>query len=298
MEGYINVREEPITEQELSRQIKHDYRLRKDLDNVDYSKNKFDIHGRKLADLNNTILAVEKKHNKLYKQKYKRSVDKTRTRSHKRGVITFPAKYQEYYEQGKFNDKELLNMLKDFTKEYEKLTGRQIYNYVLHSRSEKTLHFHYYATNYDKEGSSKRKKGEGSQLQDIAGKSFQSIGLRRGEKKEIPDKHKNSREHYNEILNQAYIVEEKLNSENLTAEEVQTMADYATKPLKTMLLYVKRALDLTADAKKIKTNQERAITKMREVFPEFEAEHFEELVNFIVENQTQLKTKNFTPKRR
>lgn len=297
MQGFINVREEPITDEELKNQIIHDYRLRKNLDNVDYSKNKYDIHGRSLEAMREIVKKIDAKHESLYKKNYKRSINRKRTRSHKRGVITFPAHYQAYYEQGKFSDDDLIKMFKAFAKAYEAKTGKTIYNYVLHSRSEKTLHFHYYATNFDKEGKTKIKKGTGSALQDIAGECFSSIGLRRGIPKETTKaKHLSSREHYIEVLQQAEIIEKKLEAETITAEEVQHLADFATKPLKTMLIYVKRALDLTAEANKIKKNQERALNKMHEVLPQVNnIKDFEHLIDYIAANQQQLRTNNFKP---
>ena len=298
MEGFINVREEPISEEELKRQIIHDYRLRSNLDNVDYSKINDNIFWKSANDLRGIISKVNQQHKNLYKKKYRRSIDPSRTRSHIRGVITFPAKYQKYYEQGKFDNKKLLEMFKDFIEKYKQLTGKTIYNFVLHAKDEKTLHFHFYATNFDEECRTRPKAGRGAALQDIAGESFKPIGLRRG----IPKAsrgvdHKKSRDHYNEIMQQSEIIEERLKADEITAEEVQDLADFATKPLKTMLIYIKRALDLTAEAEKIKKNQDRAMAKMKQALPQVkDLNDFDELINYITNNKQQLKTKNFTPK--
>lgn len=294
MQGYINVREEPANDKKTKKQLAHDFRTRRDLGNVDYSRTDKNIYSVDLKQLHKRIKLVNDTHDDIYMKQYGRKVQRDKTSSIRRGVVTFPREYQQHLEAGKFTTHDIIVMFEDFMQLYRAETGRGIFAYVLH-QDEGTFHLHYYATNYNiKTGNSRNPKGQGSKLQDLGGAAFAPIGLERGRRKsETGAKHQSPREYQAKLQRHAEQVEEYLNTDGLTTAHVEELIKQAEKPLSTMLRYVLRGMNETATAESIQKNQRLAVEKISKSIPEANAENFNDVIEWITKNSNKIRTNDF-----
>lgn len=301
MKGKINVRFYSLNQSKLKKSIAHNFRLRRDLQNVNYDKSHENVYSHTAEEFRKVVEEVEHDHNELHKKRTGRNLRKDRINSLVEGVITFPRIYQTHYENGKFTKEQLLECFELFKAKYEEESNVSLKAYTLHTE-EDTVHFHFWATNYhvrgEKAGSHFNPAGWKAYLQDIGGYAFQSLGLKRGTPKKFTRaKHTRQQEHYEKILDQSAQLEELL-EEGLSIEEVTELISKAQPPLKSMLTYVKRSMNSQKEAEYQLKQQERALNKFREVFPNVNTvSNFEDLLNYIQETQKNFNTQNHKPRR-
>jgi len=302
MKGKINVRFYSLNKNKLKKSILHNFRIRKDLFNVNYSRSEENIYSHSPDEFKTIIEEAEHEHNQLCKNRTGRNLQKYRVNSIVEGVITFPRIYQTHYENGKFTKEQLLECFEEFKTIYERESNVTIKGFALHLSDESVFHFHWWATNYETKGERIGRhfnpKGWKSYSQQIGGESFKSIGLQRGTpKSHTRAKHTRAQEHYEQILDQSAKLEELL-EEGLSIEEVGQLIKMTEKPLKTMLVYTHRAMQEGKEGKYIAKQQKRAMTKFQELFPNIETvSNFEDLLDYISETQKNFKTQNHKPRK-
>lgn len=286
MKGRINVRVKSISNEVLKRSLAHNYRTRKDLDNVNYEKSYLNTHTHTLKEAKRLLALYQLEHKDVYKETFGERLRPERVNSFLEGIVTFPRKYQQYYEEGKFSKEQLMSYFEEFKKQYEEQSNTQILFSNWHFE-ESTFHCHFIATNFElKEGRTFKAKGWKSYLQDIGGHAFSPIGLERGIKKEFTRaEHTLRSEHYQKILEQSNELEDIL-KEGITLEELEDLIKLTEKPLKTMLTYVKRSLQKEKEFDYQLKQQERALNKFSEIFPDVQSvESFNDLLDYIANHQ-------------
>ena len=286
MKGKINVRVKSISNIVLRRTLAHNYRLRKDLNNVDYSKINEDYHSHTVDAAKQILARYQLEHRDLYKETFKERLRVERVNSFLEGVVTFPKKYQAYYEEGRITKKQLLAYFEIFKTKYQEESNTQILFSHWHF-TETTFHCHFVATNFElKEGRTFKKRGWKSYLQDIAGFAYSPIGLERGTPKQFTQhKHIKRDKHYEQILEQSQELERILN-DGIGIDDIEKLIKLTVTPLKTMLTYVKRALVMEKELSYRLKQEERALNKFREVFPNVSnVNDLNTLLEHIAENQ-------------
>lgn len=285
MEGRINVRMSSLNSNKIENSIKHDMRTRKDLQQVDYSKSDTNQYSHTPKQFREVYAAAKAEHKSLYKKVYGRNPQEGRVNALQEGIITFPAIYQSYYEEGKFSNDDLHRMFQKFVEKFEEESGLRVLSEFWHF-DEKTLHVHFHTTNYivrgDDAGKPFNPKGWKSYLQDIGGYAFADIGLRRGNPKSSKGKDRSTtEEHRQELLSNADAIEQTL-SNDFTMSDLEELIKVSVKPLKTMLTYMHRAMNREREAQYIIQQEERAMNKFKQVFPDVDTvEDFNDLLDYI-----------------
>ena len=288
MNGKINIRIQSISDVKMEKSISHDMRTRRDLENVDYAKSENNHYSTNPETMRHLYKAIRQKHEELHKINTGRKVRRDRTNSIQEGVITFPAIYQKHFEEGRFTSADLRKMFQKFKELFEEESGLSILSEFWHF-DEKTLHVHFHATNFSVKGENLGKvynpKGWKSHLQDIGGSAFAEIGLRRGDsKKQTRERHVTQREHANALIKNADEVEEVL-SKDFDEQDITKLIKESVKPLKTMLIYIKRAMKKEQEASRIIKNERLALAKFSELFPNVQGvDDLEDLVKHIALN--------------
>jgi len=243
----INVRYNSLSIHKISSRNKHDFR--------NYNSHRDNINN----DLSNTnIFMFDKENEKLrireYKERYehfyKKNNDNRKPNYNRVSpfidmVLTFPHKYQET-----ITDKKLWReCLAEFIKEFQEQTGVKVINCIEHN-DETTRHYHFKTTSYtiqDKKliSGTLFKAGMKSKLQDIAGKAYEKLGLRRGNKKSTTNStHKTPREYYEKQVenmeNQNNELSKALEDNHLSNEELDTLIEISENPYKKLYRQVKR----------------------------------------------------------
>lgn len=293
----INVREEGLNSNRLLRSISHNFRVRNDLDNVDYSKTKDNYLSSDLESTRKEIERLKKEHKGLYLKEFGENLREARINSFKEIVISFPSHFRQEYDNKKITKEQLNDCVNIFIQEYEKATGLKVLNYSLHT-DELTPHYHLISTNFINNGRTFKKKGYKSWLQDLGGFSFESMGLKRGIKKQFTKaEHKTSSQHYEEILRQGEKLEEYLSDESITLENIDSVISQAIPPFKTLLTYIKRSMNIEKEAGYILKQQERALNQFYAQFPKLKhIKNFEEMLKHIEINKDKFKTNKLAPK--
>ena len=291
----INVREVGLNIAKKRRAITHNYRLRNDLKNVDYASLDDEYYSLSTKGTRTEMNEHLKRHRKLYKREFGEKLREDRINSFKELLITFPASFRHKYDDGEITKKQFLDCVKIFISEYEKQTKLKVISYQLHT-AEKTPHFHILSTQFLDNGRTFKKKNYKSYLQELGGYAFSSMGLRRGNKKNVTkDTYKSSSKHYEEVLRQGDKLDEIMNNDLLSLENIDNVIKQAVKPFKTLLTYIKRSLKKEAEAEYVLKQHERALAQFHNQFPALSTiKTFDEMIHYLENNKT--KFKNIKPK--
>jgi hypothetical protein len=214
MNNYINLRLKAHNHEKTFSSIKHNIRHIKTLsekDDLSNDKNhndkNFIVVDDRIFELNknkdfiksvyNELSLIykkdRKKHNELYREANKDN-ESTKNRNIRNskstwveGVFTFSEQFKTDL-NNKYTFEDLVKVANECLKDVAKKMGSEI-KYLIYHGDETTGHFHYALSNFDKKGMSLfnkiKNKDDLSQLQDIAAKHFQSLGMKRGIKKEV-----------------------------------------------------------------------------------------------------------------
>lgn len=200
MKNFINTRLQAHNNTKIMNNIKHNLRsiqsLNTDLNST--SNNYCFINDKtyKLNEENKIKLLQELKqqykndrliHNEVFKKNNKRNLVDQGT--WQEGVFTFSEQLVVDLKNGVYTLNDLSKVANDCLKDIAKAYGADIKAMFLHL-DEKTPHFHFFITNFDKEKGFSlfnhfKKKEFLSGIQDIAAKHFSKLGMERGLSKEI-----------------------------------------------------------------------------------------------------------------
>lgn len=290
MNNKINVRFKSLSTEKIKRLIVHNFRLRKDLKNVNYEKSKNNLQSLDLKETRAEINHHLAEHKKLYKKTFKERLRPERINSLREIVITFPKGFQKKIDSGEIQPLEIQKCVQLFIDKYEEQTGLKVLGYSGHF-DELTDHWHLLTTQYLSNGRTYRAKGYGSYLQDLGGWAFSSVGLERGTPKKFTHaEHQGSRDHYEQLLKQSHNLDQLFEQNLITAENIGTLIAEAVVPLKTLLTYVKRSLNTEKEAAYIIKQQDRALQKFHGLFPTLSSiKDFDQMLNYIAANKSSFK---------
>lgn len=194
--NFVQVRLGTTNNSRNTNNIKHNLRTvstehqKNNNDNVLIYNNKIYRDNKTIKKQFNSIMEKRKmlieEHNELYKLNNGNRKLRKEHSSIMEGIITFSKSIKEHLN----NDEYMENLLKNGMEAANEISNKlntEILYISLHL-DEETPHFHFHMKNFDNTGASifyKNKKKETlSELQDIVGEKYKSMGLRRGIKKE------------------------------------------------------------------------------------------------------------------
>ena len=280
----INVREMKTNNSKITNSLIHNYRVRSNLNNVNYSQTKNNYNSSSLYETRTKMRLLKEEHKTLYKINNNQNLREDRVNTFKEIIITFPSRFQSELTSGKITKFQLLECIDIFKEKFETETQLKIITTSLHL-DEKTPHFHLISTNFLPNGRIFKKKNYYQYLQNLGGFSFKSMGLERGTpKKYTKNIHKRSSKHYEDILNEGDRLEA-IMKEGLTIDNISKVIEGSVLPYKTLLTYIKRGMKKEANANYIIQQNNRAFLKFKKLFSAMpQVKNFNEMIDYIEKN--------------